>query len=129
MNITMLVGTLTKDAEMVQGTEKPLCKLNIAVRENYTKEDGTRPSQFFNVAVWGKVGESCGKFLKKGSRVAIVGKIQNRSWEQDGVKRYATEVVATEVEFLSTPKSDEVVAKPLTEEQANKLLDDDGLPF
>lgn len=129
MNVCYLVGNCTKDAEMVQGTEKPLCKLNLAVRENYTKEDGTRPSQFFNVAVWGKVGESCGKYLKKGSKVAIVGKMQNRTWEQDGVKKYAFEIVATEVEFLSTPKKDEVVAKPLTEEQANKLLDDDGLPF
>lgn len=131
MNITMLVGNLTKDPEMIQGTEKSLCKFSIAVRENYTKEDGTRPSQFFNVAVWGKVGESCGKYLKKGSKVAVVGKIQNRMWEdKDGIKRYAIEIVATEIEFLSTQKQDvEVVAKPLTEEQVQKFIDDDGLPF
>lgn len=127
MNICYLVGNLTKEPEMVQ-TDKALCKLSIAVRENYTKEDGTRPSQFFNVAVWGKIGESCGKFLKKGSKVAIVGKMQNRSWEdKDGTKRYAMEVVATEVEFLSTPK-DEVKATPMTDAEV-KQLDDDGLPF
>lgn len=130
MNITMLVGNLTKDPEMIQGTDKPLCKLNIAVRENYTKEDGSRPSQFFNVAVWGKVGESCGKFLKKGSKVAVVGKIQNRSWEdKDGNKKYAIEIIASEIEFLSTPKKEEAEAKSLTEEQAYKPIDDDGLPF
>lgn len=119
MNITMLVGNLTKDPEMIQGTDKPLCKLNIAVRENYTKEDGSRPSQFFNVAVWGKVGESCGKYLKKGSKVAVVGKIQNRVWEdKDGNKKYAIEIVASEIEFLSTPKKeDEVVLTPLTDEK------------
>jgi single-strand DNA-binding protein len=127
MNICYLVGNLTKEPEMVQ-TDKALCKLSIAVRENYTKGDGTRPSQFFNVAVWGKIGESCGKFLKKGSKVAIVGKMQNRSWEdKDGTKRYAMEVVATEVEFLSTPK-DEVKATPMTDAEV-KQLDDDGLPF
>lgn len=117
MNICYLVGNLTKEPEMVQ-TDKALCKLSIAVRESYTKGDGTRPSQFFNVAVWGKIGESCGKFLKKGSKVAIVGKMQNRSWEdKDGTKRYAMEVVATEVEFLSTPrKDDEIKMTPINEE-------------
>jgi single-strand DNA-binding protein len=122
MNICYLVGSLTKEPEMIQGTEKSLCKLNIATRENYTKEDGTRPSQFFNISVWGRVGESCGKYLKKGSKIAIVGKMQNRSWEdKDGTKKYAMEVVATEVEFLSTPQKDnEVKATP---------IDDEGLPF
>lgn len=131
MNVCYLCGNLTKGPEMIQGTEKPLCKFSIAVRENYTKEDGTRPSQFFNIAVWGKVGESCGKYLKKGSKVAVVGKIQNRSWEdKDGIKRYAIEIVASEIEFLSTQKKDdEVKATPLTDEEVNKMLDDDGFPF
>ena len=118
MNITMLVGNLTKDPEMIQGTDKSLCKLNIAVRENYTKEDGTRPSQFFNVAVWGKIAESCSKFLKKGSKIAVVGKMQNRTWEdKDSNKKYAMEVVASEIEFLSTvKKDDEMKMTPINEE-------------
>lgn len=118
MNVCYLCGNLTKDPEMVKGTEKSLCKLNIAVRENYTKEDGTRPSQFFNVAVWGKVGESCNKFLKKGSKIAVVGKMQNRTWEdKDGNKKYAMEVVASEIEFLSTAKKDdEMKMTPINEE-------------
>lgn len=123
MNITFQVGFLVKDPEMIQGTEKSLCKFAIAVKENYTKEDGTRPSQFFNVAVWGNVGESCGKFLKKGSKVAVVGKIQNRSWEdKDGNKKYATEIVASEIEFISTPKEG-MKATTLSAEEM------DNLPF
>lgn len=99
MQISLFIGNLTKDPEKVQGQD--LCKLCIAVQENYTTRDGVRPTQFFNVAVWNKMAEICVKRLKKGNKVAIVGRIQNRSWEdKDGIKRYAQEIVATDIEFL-----------------------------
>lgn len=105
MNVTMLIGVLVKDPQKVELDGKSLCKLNIAVSENFTK-DGERPSQFFNVAVWNKMADICLKYLKKGSKIAVIGKIQNRSWEdKDGVKHYANEIVASEIEFLSTPKN------------------------
>lgn len=123
MNISFLTGNLTKEPQKVELDGKSLCKLTIAVNENFTKEDGTRPVQYFIVTVWNKVAENCLKYLKKGSKVSIVGKIQNRTWEdKDGTKRYAIEIVATEVEFLSTPK-----AKGLPE--ACEPVEDDTLPF
>lgn len=124
MNISFLVGNLIKDPQKVELNGKSLCKISIAVNENFTKEDGTRPVQFFTVSVWGKVAENCLKFLKKGSKVGVVGKIQNRSWEDDnGVKKYAQEIVASEIEFLSSPKGNSVP------EACEPIEDETELPF
>ena len=124
MNICYLIGNLTKEPEKVEGNlSKTLARLNIAVRENYTDKDGNRPVQFFNVSVWGALAENCLKYLHKGSKIAIVGKIQNRMWEADGIKKYNTEIVASEIEFISTPQKKEDEPKDL------KTIQDDGLPF
>ena len=62
---------------------------------------------FFKITVWRGRAESCGKYLKKGSKVAVVGSLYNRSYEdKDGVKRYVTDVVADEVEFLSSERQE-----------------------
>ena len=124
MNISYLIGNLTKDPQKVEGTKSSLCKLNLAVRENYTTADGERPTQFFNVAVWGAVADNCMKYLKKGSKVAVLGKIQNRDWEQDGVKRYSVEIVASEIEFISTPQGEKKAEQP----KMTPIKDED-LPF
>lgn len=124
MNVSYLIGNLTNNPEKVEGTNKTLCKLNIAVNANYTEADGTRPVQFFNVAVWGVLADNCLKYLKKGSKVAVVGKLQTRSWEsKEGEKHYTTEIVANEVEFLSSPKEKTSEVKNATP------IDDEGLPF
>jgi single-strand DNA-binding protein len=122
MNISYILGNLTKEPERIEGVQnKTLARLNIAVRENYTDKDGNRPVQFFNVSVWGALAENCLKYLHKGSKVAIIGKIQNRKWEADGVVRYNTEIVANEIEFISTPKKDE--------QQPLQPIKDENLPF
>lgn len=124
MNISFILGVLTKEPEKVEGNlSKTLARLNIAVRENYTDKDGNRPTQFFNVSVWGALAENCLKYLHKGSKIAIVGKIQNRMWEADGIKKYNTEIVASEIEFISTPQKKEDEPKDL------KPIQDDNLPF
>lgn len=124
MNISFILGSLTKEPEKVEGNlSKTLARLNIAVRENYTDKDGNRPVQFFNVSVWGALAENCLKYLHKGSKIAIVGKIQNRMWEADGIKKYNTEIVASEIEFISTPQKKEDEPKDL------KPIPDKDLPF
>ena len=123
MNISYILGNLTKEPERIDGVQsKTLTRLNIAVRENYTDKDGTRPVQFFNVSVWGALAENCLKYLHKGSKVAIIGKIQNRKWEADGVVRYNTEIVANEIEFISTPQKKE-------ETTTLQPIKDENLPF
>ena len=136
MNKVILVGNLTRDPEL---TETPngvaVCRFSIAVPRDYTSASGTRETDFFNITVWRGRAEYCGKYLKKGNKVAIVGSLQNRSYEdKDGIKRNVTDVIANEVEFL-TPKSaqsedgfdgDVEVKKERPQLEA---IDDNQLPF
>lgn len=129
MNLQLLVGNLTKDPDKVDLEGKTLCKLNVAVNENYTDKDGNRPVQYFDIVVWGQLADNCIKYLTKGSKIAVVGKSQTRVWEtKEGEKRYAREVVASEIEFLSTKRSEEKAAAELPPE-VQREVPDDGLPF
>ena len=134
MNKCILVGNLTKDPELTTTSNGvAVCRFAIAVSRRYANADGERETDFLNIVVWRNIGENCHKFLKKGSKVAIVGNIQSRSYDAtDGTKRYVTEVVAEEVEFLTTKNSDEPSMKADSKsEDVAKLqpIDDDGLPF
>ena len=133
MNKVWLIGNLTKDPEL---TETPngvaVCKFSIAVSRDYSSSEGTRETDFFNITVWRGRAESCGRYLKKGSKVSVVGSLQNRSYEgQDGIKRTLTDVIANEVEFL-TPKNamGEEDATPVRRERpVLEAIDDNQLPF
>ena len=132
MNKCILIGNLTKDPELTTTTNGvAVCRFTIAVSRRYSNADGERETDFLNIVVWRSLGENCHKFLKKGSKVGVVGNIQNRSYDAtDGTKRYITEIVAEEVEFLSTKSSDEVATKAPSEDVAKlQPIDDDGLPF
>lgn len=127
MFITYGFGNLTREPEKVETSNgKILCKMSIASNESYTKEDGTRPVQYFNVVVWNKLAEICLKYLKKGSKVFVQGNPQNRSYETaDGEKKYIYEIVADKVEFIGMPKGKEEKA----EQQEMTPIDDEDLPF
>ena len=135
MNKVILVGNLTRDPEL---SETPsgvaVCRFAIAVSRDYANADGTRETDFFNITVWRGRAENCGKYLKKGNKVAIVGSLQNRSYEdKDGVKRNVTDVIANEVEFL-TPKSSQAedempVVTAKRERPQLEAIDDNQLPF
>lgn len=120
MNISYIVGFLSREPQEIKLEGKNLCKLNVGVKENYTV-DGERPTQFFNVTVWGALAVNCLRYLSKGSKVAVMGKLQTRCWEDNGTKKYAVEIVASEIEFLSSPKKDDA---PTMEE-----VPDEKLPF
>ena len=134
MNKVILVGNLTRDPEL---SETPsgvaVCKFSIAVNRPHANSDGERQTDFFNIVVWRGQGENAAKYLKKGSKVGIVGSLQNRSYEdKDGVKRSVTEVIASEVEFLSPKDSDgeAQVSTVRRERPTLETVDDDGkLPF
>jgi single-strand DNA-binding protein len=131
MNKCILIGNLTKDPELSTTTNGvSVCRFAIAVSRKYSNAEGERETDFLNIVVWRNLGENCHKFLKKGSKVGVVGNIQSRSYDAtDGTKRYVTEIVAEEVEFLSTKTADDQ-PKASTEEVAKiEPIDDDGLPF
>lgn len=132
MNKCILIGNLTKDPELSTTTNGvAVCRFTIAVSRRFSNADGEREADFLNIVVWRNIGENCHKFLKKGSKVGIVGNIQTRSYDApDGSKRYVTEIVAEEVEFLSTRNQDEQTRSSGSEEVAKlQPIDDDGLPF
>ena len=132
MNKVILVGNLTRDPELSQTPNGvAICKFSIAVNRDYTGADGTRETDFFNITVWRGQAENCGKYLKKGSKVGIVGSLQNRSYEDnEGVKRTITEIVANEVEFLSPKTTEqETVVSAKRERPALVQVDDNQLPF
>lgn len=122
------VGNLTKDPETGETPSGvSVCKFSIAINRNFTKEDGTRDVDFFNVVTWCNLADNCARFLQKGNKVAIVGKLQNRSYEaKDGTKRNVTEIIAEQVEFL-TPKQSEEPKKPAERELTQEEID--NLPF
>ena len=97
------IGNLTSDPTLSQTSGGiPYCRMTIAVNSNYKTKDGEKKADFFNVTCWRGLAENCHKYLKKGSKVGIVGYLQNRTYEQDGVKKYSTDIIADEVEFLNT---------------------------
>lgn len=103
MNKVFIIGNLTKDPEL-SSTNNGInyCKFTLAVSRNYVK-DGKRETDFLPIVVWRAQAENCAKYLKKGSKAAISGSIQTRTYDaNDGTRRYVTEIAADEVQFLST---------------------------
>lgn len=139
MNKVILIGNLSRDPELATtNSGVAVCRFSIAVQRRFQNADGEREADFFNIVVWRAAGENCAKFLKKGSKCAVVGRLQNSSYEaQDGTKRYTTEIVADEVEFLSSRNSDSgetpsaSASKPVAKKESSELepIDDDSLPF
>ena len=137
MNKVYLIGNLTRDPELSETTSGvAFCRFAIAVNRTFVNQDGNRDADFFNITVWRGQAENCGKFLKKGSKVAIVGSLQNRSYEdKEGVKKTFTEIVASEVEFLSSGAQrenggDEFGDIPVKKEPPVLTpVEDDKLPF
>ena len=137
MNKVILVGNLTRDPELITTNNGiSLCRFTLAVQRRYSSNEGEREADFINIVVWRAAADNCYKYLKKGSKAAVIGSMQTRSYEgSDGARRYITEVVADEVEFLSSRNGgdDEAMEKPMGEKKdvVSKFepIDDDNLPF
>ena len=106
MNNVTLIGNLTRDPELRYSGQNAMCRFTLAVndrRKNPNTGEYEDAPSFIPIVVWGKVAENCEKFLKKGSKCAVVGRIKTGSYtKQDGTKAYTTDVVANNVEFIST---------------------------
>ena len=104
MNKAMLIGRLATDPELrTTSGGLSVCQFRLAVNRRFANQQGVREADFIPIVVWRQQGENCAKYLSKGSQCAVIGTIQTRSYDaQDGTKRYVTEVVADEVEFLGS---------------------------
>lgn len=107
MNRVFLIGRLTRDPELrYTGSNLPVATFSLAVNRNFSNQNGEREADFINIVVWRKQAENCKNYLKQGSQCAVEGRLQTRTYDdQNGQKRYITEVVADNVEFLGSRNS------------------------
>lgn len=132
MNKSIIIGRLSKEPELrftTSGTA--VAGITVAVNRRFKKE-GQQQADFIPVVVWGKIGEAVANHLTKGSQIGIAGRIETRSYEaQDGTRRYVTEIIAEEVEFLGTKKQVEGNEEKIPDDYFSGQPVDDGedIPF
>ena len=129
MNNVTLIGRVTKDIETrLTTTQKTVARFTLAVNRR-TKDD---EADFINCQVWGKTAENMEKYVHKGDKIGLTGRIQTGSYEKDGHRVYTTEVVVETLEFLENKRnSSEQKPEPKTDEFDPVPDDfaDDDLPF
>lgn len=134
MNKAILIGNLARDPEMRTGASGvPVCNFTLAVNRRFTNKQGVREADFINIVAFKQTAELCARFLAKGRKCGVVGMIQTRTYDaQDGTKRYVTEIIADEVEFLGQPAGQHEQRGDAYEPEAPSMPtadDDDSLPF
>ena len=139
MNKAFIIGNLTRDPELrTTASGLSVCQFTVAVGRSFSKEKDE--ADFIPVVTWRGLADNCGKYLTKGSKVAVGGRIQTRSYDdKDGNRRYVTEIIADDVEFLTPkgqggqrfenaePPSDEGLFED--ERSDFEPLDDEQMPF
>lgn len=105
MNQVMIIGNLTKAPDMRQTANgKNVCTFTVAVNRRFKDANGNAVTDFFSVIAWKQLAELCGRYLDKGRKCCVIGELQTRDYtDKNGVKRYVTEIIAEQVEFLSAP--------------------------
>ncbi|WP_010295971.1 single-stranded DNA-binding protein [Clostridium senegalense] len=131
MNKVVLIGRLTKDPELkfTPGAGTAVTTFTVAVNKRF-KREGQLDADFIPVVVWGKQAESTANYMKKGLQIGIAGRIETRSYEaKDGTRRYVTEVVADEVQFLEWDKQVNSQGRGIEEPIADLTPANDDIPF
>jgi single-strand DNA-binding protein len=110
VNKVILVGYLGADPDMrYTPSGQGVCELRLATSESWNDKNGQRQerTEWHRVVVWGKRAEVCSKYLAKGRQVFVEGRIQTRSYDdKEGIKRYMTEIIAADVQFLGGGKGE-----------------------
>jgi single-strand DNA-binding protein len=102
MNIVTLIGNLATDVELRElGDDRQVASFVLAI-----DRPGREEADFVRIATWNKQAELCARYLTKGKRVALDGRLRSHSWEDEGKRRSAVEVVANRVQFLSPPTAE-----------------------
>lgn len=135
-NKVILMGNLTRDPDMrTVGSGMKVARLRLAVNERRRNRDGQLQDFpiFVDVDVWDKSAELCGQYLVKGSGILVEGRLQQDTWEKDGVKHSALKVRATAVKFLSSrgdrPAAAAPASVPASEPTASGSEEDSTIPF
>ena len=135
MNSLTIIGNLTKNPELRHTQDgTPVCSFTVAVNRKPTqaqRQSGERPeADFFNVTAWRQLGENAAKFLEKGKKVAVVGRVSVRTWDTtDGRHGASLEVLAEDIEYLSPRVSDTEAPAPVDAQTKMPIVETDDLPF
>lgn len=140
LNKVMLIGNLGKAPEVRTLENGKVATFSIATSEKYKNQQGelVENTQWHNIVIWNKLAELAEKYLVKGSQIYLGGKLSHRSYEKDGVTKYITEVVGSEMRFLGGKKKESnqtaigtVQQAPMPEPQPANIPSpaDDSLPF
>jgi single-strand DNA-binding protein len=132
LNKVMLIGRLGKDPEL-KYTEKgtAYCNFSLATDESYKDENGNKVdrTEWHNIVTWRKLAEICQQYLKKGSKIFCEGKLQTDSYEKDGIKRYSTKIVMTDMSMLDSKGATEKVSDEVNKTSETGSAEEDDLPF
>lgn len=135
LNQVVLIGRLTRDPELryTPGNGTAVATFTIAVDRSFVGKDGTRTKEadFIPIVTWSKLAENCASHLKKGLLVAVVGRLQIRSYEDSqGVRRKAAEVVANDVRFLEWSRGQGAESDDLGDLPGDEMhVNEDDIPF
>lgn len=132
LNRVILIGRLARDPELRYTTNgTAVASFALAVERPFTNQSGERDVDFIDIVVWRKLAETCANHLGKGRLVAVEGRMQTRSYDDNnGVRRKVVEVVAENVRFLDWPKNDASgSAKSDSKNNFNDFTDDIEVPF
>lgn len=133
MNKFIGIGRLTKEPEFRSTTSgTSVCTFTLAINRRF-KTEGQQQADFVPIVTWGKTADNCGKYLHKGSQVAVCGSIQTRSYDdKNGNKVYVTEINAEEVQFLSKGNNEAENNLKMAQEMFSEQMtpaEDDEIPF
>jgi len=126
------MGRLTKEPELkyTSNNNVAVCSFTLAVERKYTKPGEEKQADFIPIITWNKLAEFCSKYFVKGGKVAVVGRIQTRTWDDnEGKKHYMTEVVADEAHFADGKKDSQNVQPAKTNNTTIPVPPLDDLPF
>lgn len=130
MNKLTIIGNLTNNPDL-RSTSSGISVCSFTVAVNRRKQvEGQPEADFFKVSAWRQLGENCGKFLSKGSKVSVVGPVSVKTWEKDGRHGANMEVVAEDVEFLSgKEKTEEGTRKQVDPQSGYERVNPSDLPY
>ena len=129
MNKAILMGRLTRDPEMrTTSGNVSVCTFTLAIDRRFKSANGEKQADFIQIVAWRQQAEFCAKYFRKGSRMLVTGSIQSRSWDDTEGKRHSvTEVIADDIEFVDTKKSDSGYDNaPATNQPAAQTAASDG---
>ena len=137
INQVILLGNITRSPELkYTQTGTAILRFSIATNRQWKdKESGEKKEavDYHNIVFWGKLGELVSQFTDKGSRILIQGRLQTRSWEKDGVKRYSTEVIGSDFVTFDKKPVEKAVEEPVEEPTKTEGVDEDinaeDIPF